>query len=242
MRTPTPGDISVVAADPRRPNGSDAPASRWPYRLALAAVLLVAFALRVWRLADVPPGLHTDEGHYAKDAIAINAPISTMTAAGTSGNSVQVTAQTGAITAAGAINGGFVSLSGAGGVNVSQPLTATSSVNLNASNGTVTVGANLTSTNSSINLQGSNGIKITNDNPDSGPFYELVVTGGLRLDDDIFARYGVGTSAMPPPQPIPGFLNGTVFTRVFTTARELLQQEERLQAAKPPSRLAASSW
>jgi cytosine/adenosine deaminase-related metal-dependent hydrolase len=57
-------------------------------------------------------------------------------------------------------------------------------------------------------------VTITNDNPDSGPFYELVVTGGLRLDDDIFARYGVGTSAMPPPQPIPGFLNGTVFTRV----------------------------
>ena len=57
-------------------------------------------------------------------------------------------------------------------------------------------------------------VTITNDNPDTGPFYELVVTGGLRLDDDIFARYGVGTSAMPPPQPIPGFLNGTVFTRV----------------------------
>jgi len=59
-----------------------------------------------------------------------------------------------------------------------------------------------------------NNVTITNDNPDSGPFYELVVTGGLRLDDDIFARYGVGTAAMPPPQPIPGFTNGTVFTRV----------------------------
>jgi hypothetical protein len=59
-----------------------------------------------------------------------------------------------------------------------------------------------------------NNVTITNDNPDSGPFYELVVTGGLRIDDEIFARYGVGTSTSPPPQPIPGFLNGTVFTKV----------------------------
>ncbi|MEO8084577.1 MAG: hypothetical protein ABI780_12205 [Ardenticatenales bacterium] len=43
----------------------------WPARLAIVAALCVAFALRVWRLADLPPGLHTDEGHYAKDAIAI---------------------------------------------------------------------------------------------------------------------------------------------------------------------------
>ena len=57
-------------------------------------------------------------------------------------------------------------------------------------------------------------VTITNDNPDSGPFYELVVTGGLRIDDDILTRYGVGTSAMPPPQPIPGFTNGTVFTKI----------------------------
>jgi len=98
----------------------------------------------------------------AKDAISINAPISTINAAGTSGGSVQVTAQTGAITAAGAISGGFVSLSGAGGVNVSQPIAATSSINLDASNGTTTVGANLTSTNGSITLGGSTGIKITN--------------------------------------------------------------------------------
>jgi len=59
-----------------------------------------------------------------------------------------------------------------------------------------------------------NNVTITNDNPDTGPFYELVVTGGLRIDDDIFARYGVGTSAMPPPQPIPGFTTGTVFTSI----------------------------
>ena len=55
---------------------------------------------------------------------------------------------------------------------------------------------------------------ITNDNPDTGPFYELVLAGGLRIDDDIFARYGIGTAAMPPPQPIPGFTNGTTFTRI----------------------------
>ncbi len=57
-------------------------------------------------------------------------------------------------------------------------------------------------------------VTITNDNPDTGPFYELVVTGNLRIDDEIYSRYGVGTSAAPPPQPIPGFLNGQVFTRV----------------------------
>lgn len=59
-----------------------------------------------------------------------------------------------------------------------------------------------------------NNVTITNDNPDTGPFYELVVTGPLRIDDDIFARYGIGTAAMPPPQPIPGFVNGTTFTRI----------------------------
>jgi len=98
----------------------------------------------------------------ASDAININAPISTINAAGTGGSSVQVTSQAGAITAAGAISGGSISLSGAGGVTVSQPIAATSSINLNASNGTTTVGANLTSANSSVSLQASSGIKITN--------------------------------------------------------------------------------
>ncbi|HRG97131.1 MAG TPA: thrombospondin type 3 repeat-containing protein [Polyangiaceae bacterium] len=57
-------------------------------------------------------------------------------------------------------------------------------------------------------------VTILNDNPDSGPFYELVVTGNLRIDDEIYSRYGVGTSTAPPPQPIPGFLNGQVLTKV----------------------------
>ena len=57
-------------------------------------------------------------------------------------------------------------------------------------------------------------VTIINDNPDSGPFYELVVTGNLRIDDELFSRYGVGSSTAPPPQPIPGFLKGQPFTRI----------------------------
>lgn len=62
---PTPARAAAVASAHR-------PASRsWPPRVALIAILLVALALRVWRLAGLPPGLHTDEGHYAADAIDI---------------------------------------------------------------------------------------------------------------------------------------------------------------------------
>jgi 4-amino-4-deoxy-L-arabinose transferase-like glycosyltransferase len=39
--------------------------------LLLGGIVLVAFALRVWRLGDVPFGLHPDEGHNAVDALRI---------------------------------------------------------------------------------------------------------------------------------------------------------------------------
>jgi hypothetical protein len=43
-----------------------------------------------------------------------------------------------------------------------------------------------------------------------------VVTGNLRLDDAIYARYGTPATCMPAPCPYPpvGFTNGTVFPKV----------------------------
>ena len=46
-------------------------------------------------------------------------------------------------------------------------------------------------------------LSVTNDNPDTGPFYEFVVTGNLRVDDSIWARYGGPTVA--PEYPTPAF-------------------------------------
>ncbi len=57
----------------------------WPLRLALAGVLLVALCVRVWRLGDLPPGLHTDEGHYARDALDIVAGARPIYLAGNNG-------------------------------------------------------------------------------------------------------------------------------------------------------------
>ena len=59
-------------------------------------------------------------------------------------------------------------------------------------------------------------VVITNDNPDTGPFYELVVTGNLRLDDFIWPRYGTPATCNPSPCPYPptGFTNGTAFSRI----------------------------
>jgi hypothetical protein len=59
-------------------------------------------------------------------------------------------------------------------------------------------------------------ITITNDNPDTGPFFEIEVNGKIRLDDAIFARYGTPATCTPMPCPYPavGFTNGTVFPKV----------------------------
>lgn len=59
-------------------------------------------------------------------------------------------------------------------------------------------------------------LTITNDNPDSGPFFELVLTGTVRLDDLIYARYGTPATCTPSPCPYPavGLTNGTQFPQV----------------------------
>lgn len=49
-------------------------------------------------------------------------------------------------------------------------------------------------------------IVITNDNPDTGPFFEFVVTGDIRIDDFIFPYLGTpapGGKACPEPCPYP---------------------------------------
>lgn len=63
---------------------------------------------------------------------------------------------------------------------------------------------------------GGGGVTITDDEPDTGPFFELVVTGNLRLDDLIFPRYGTPATCNPSPCPYPpvGFTNGTTFPKV----------------------------
>jgi cytosine/adenosine deaminase-related metal-dependent hydrolase len=68
----------------------------------------------------------------------------------------------------------------------------------------------------SLLLQVNGPLTITNDNPDTGPFFELVITGNLRLDDAIFARYGTPATCTPSPCPYPpvGFTNGTTFPKV----------------------------
>ncbi len=56
-------------------------------------------------------------------------------------------------------------------------------------------------------------LAVTNENPDAPSyFYELTVTGGLRIADDIFTRFGK-PAAPPVPVPLP-YLNGTTFTRI----------------------------
>ncbi len=57
-------------------------------------------------------------------------------------------------------------------------------------------------------------LRITNDNPDSGPFYEFVVTGNLRVDDYINTRHGTPAtcSGQPCPYPPATLVNGTTFT------------------------------
>ena len=67
-------------------------------------------------------------------------------------------------------------------------------------------------------------VVITNDNPDTGPFFEFIVTGNLRVDDFIWSYFGTdsptGTKCKQnpaPPEcayPRPGFTNGTSFTSI----------------------------
>ena len=69
----------------------------------------------------------------------------------------------------------------------------------------------------SLLLQLNGPLTITNDNPDTGPFYEIVVTGTMRLDDAIFTRFGTPATCTPSPCPYPpvGFTNGTVFPKAI---------------------------
>lgn len=58
-------------------------------------------------------------------------------------------------------------------------------------------------------------VVITNDNPDTGQFYEMVVTEDskdLRIDDFIYTRFGGPASNTPYP-PV-GFTNGTSFSSI----------------------------
>jgi cytosine/adenosine deaminase-related metal-dependent hydrolase len=59
-------------------------------------------------------------------------------------------------------------------------------------------------------------LTITNDNPDTGPFFEIVLTGNVRIDDLIFTRFGTPATCTPSPCPYPavGFTNGTVFPKL----------------------------
>jgi cytosine/adenosine deaminase-related metal-dependent hydrolase len=62
-------------------------------------------------------------------------------------------------------------------------------------------------------------VAITNDKPDTGNFFEFVVTGDLRIDDGIFSYYGTpapGGTACPDPCAYPptGFTNGSTYNSI----------------------------
>jgi cytosine/adenosine deaminase-related metal-dependent hydrolase len=59
-------------------------------------------------------------------------------------------------------------------------------------------------------------LTILEDNPDTGPFFEIVLTGNVRIDDLIFPRLGTPATCTPSPCPYPaaGFTNGTTFPRL----------------------------
>jgi filamentous hemagglutinin family protein len=68
---------------------------------------------------------------FGADSIAVNASISTMNAAGTSGGSVQFNSTDGSVSVAAPVSGGFFSAFAQGGtVTVASPITSTSSVSL----------------------------------------------------------------------------------------------------------------
>lgn len=57
-------------------------------------------------------------------------------------------------------------------------------------------------------------VAITNDRPDTGQFYEFVVTGGLRIDDYVWSRFGGPAECTPSPCAYPptGFTVGSTYT------------------------------
>ncbi len=56
-------------------------------------------------------------------------------------------------------------------------------------------------------------LAITNDIPDgaTSKFYEFVVTGNLRVDDNVYTRYGAPSTGPYPPT---GYTNGRTFTKI----------------------------
>jgi cytosine/adenosine deaminase-related metal-dependent hydrolase len=69
-----------------------------------------------------------------------------------------------------------------------------------------------------INDGGTPGsLVITDNDPDApGQYYEMIVTGNLRLDDFIYPRYGTPATCTPSPCPYPptAFPNGRQFSRI----------------------------
>jgi hypothetical protein len=64
----------------------------------------------------------------------------------------------------------------------------------------------------SILLTISGGFSITNDNPDApGKFYEFVVNNSLRVDDQIWTRFGTPANGPYPPT---AYVNGTAFNTI----------------------------
>lgn len=63
-------------------------------------------------------------------------------------------------------------------------------------------------------------LTVTNDNPDTGPYFEFVLTGNVRIDDLILPRMGTDATCTPPPCAYPpaGFVEGTVFPKVIGIA------------------------
>jgi len=63
---------------------------------------------------------------------------------------------------------------------------------------------------------GPGSIAITQDKPDSGPFFEFEVTGNLRVDDFVFARYGTPAECAQKPCAYPpaGFERGKTFSSI----------------------------
>jgi cytosine/adenosine deaminase-related metal-dependent hydrolase len=60
-------------------------------------------------------------------------------------------------------------------------------------------------------------VTITNDNPDApGQYFEMILTGNLRMDDFIYARYGTPATCTPSPcaYPPPPYTNGHAFTKL----------------------------
>jgi hypothetical protein len=65
---PRPGAVSLLPHDPGEP--AAAPPLRRAEWLALIGLLLLAAALRVWNLDNLPPGMYIDEGDRALAALA----------------------------------------------------------------------------------------------------------------------------------------------------------------------------